>query len=307
LHSEQVATSVGQLVKVGSIHGGPSGAVRGEVNIFALFLDTVDLFLVSVVLNILVVDELLDALDVLLEVSPGDLLDLTAWVVVLALLELLPTIVNENLGLGDGGLNVSLEAVHELVPLLVNNLGDSLLDLITACGTLSAGIEEVTVLGLLIVPCSNLNEVSELVDGGAGGVSEPGINLGVDTINVGIEVRLSGDLGVELSEGLGVVVSDNNWGVNDSGLNLLISNLFDSEGGANAGSEDDTAPNSDRWTLTCLMAASMRTILASALSPASPDPASTEMLLPGSNAVTPATAVTASTCANVSLIPSSST
>lgn len=190
--------------------GLPACTVLGEVDLWALLLDVIDLLLGLIPLVVLVSDLLLDSVDGDLQVLPGNFGDLTAWVVTFALLESFPALLDELGGSLDGGLNIKLEGVQHLVPLLVDLLGVGLLDLLTAGGTFSAGIKKLTGSVLLIVPGGDLDEIGKSVHGWAGGVDEPVSDLAVNII----DVLVSEGLGVLLHvvvKVLGGHVTGDNW------------------------------------------------------------------------------------------------
>jgi hypothetical protein len=92
--------------------------VPWEVVLLALLLHLLDSLLELLDLFLLFDDGVDVGLDLLLDVIPFNLAKLTAWVVDLTLNSDVPAVVHEILGLGNLGLDVVLEALDDLLPLL---------------------------------------------------------------------------------------------------------------------------------------------------------------------------------------------
>jgi hypothetical protein len=116
--------------------------VPREVVLSALLLDLVDPALELGDLRFLLSDFLNIVLKCLLDVVPGDFVELTAWVVHLTLYGDIPAVVDEGLGLDDLHFNVVSEVLDDLLPRFVELLHHAGFVVVTALSTKLAGVKE---------------------------------------------------------------------------------------------------------------------------------------------------------------------
>ena len=207
--------------------------VGSEVDIWAHDLDLVLAALKILVVGLLADDDLVGLSDLSLHVLEHSLRDFTAWVLLLALLEPLPRVLHDSLGLQNTSLNLGSERRNDVVPHIINSDLGLLLNVFAAFGTFGTGVEEFSVGHFGIVVGGLNHEVLDLSELWLDLGREPVLDLGLSSLDVVGGVVL----GVNHSD---VVVPSEHLEV---GVSLGLWVLLDGESGGDGGSEDEGSHN----------------------------------------------------------------